>query len=93
LQPHRPERFKFSAAPDFETELADIAGLYLDAPEQALVLRVDEKFQIQALDRIAPLRPAIPARMLNPWSGPGPLNESHAASEMLDSFLRHDTGI
>jgi transposase len=57
LQPHRVETFKFSTDPDFETKLADIVGLYLDPPERALVLSVDEKSQIQALDRTQPLLP------------------------------------
>ena len=48
LQPHRVERFKFSRDPEFDGKLADIVGLYLDPPERALVLCVDEKSQIQA---------------------------------------------
>ena len=57
LQPHRVETFKFSTDPDFETKLADVVGLYLDPPERALVLCVDEKSQIQALNRTQPLLP------------------------------------
>src|SRR6266851_4540542 len=49
LQPHRVETFKFSCDPQFDAKLADIVGLYLDPPERALVLCVDEKSQIQAL--------------------------------------------
>src|SRR5215467_7304068 len=66
LQPHRVENFKFSRDPQFDQKLADIVGLYLDPPERALVLCVDEKSQIQALNRTAPLlplRPGIPAQM------------------------------
>ncbi len=66
LQPHRLEHFKFSTDPDFDTKLTDVVGLFLDPPERALVLCVDEKSQIQALNRTAPLlplRPGIPARM------------------------------
>ena len=51
LQPHRVETFKFSCDPQFDAKLADIVGLYLDPPERALALCVDEKSQIQALDR------------------------------------------
>jgi transposase len=50
LQPHRVERFKFSRDPEFDGKLADVVGLYLDPPERALVLCVDEKSQIQALN-------------------------------------------
>src|SRR5579863_8203973 len=63
LQPHRVEHFKFSTDPQFETKLADIVGLYLDPPERALVLCVDEKSQIQALDRTAPLLPMRPGQI------------------------------
>jgi transposase len=74
LQPHRLEHFKFSTDPQFETKLADIVGLYLDPPERALVLCVDEKAQIQALNRTAPLlplRPGIPARMTHDYQRHG----------------------
>src|SRR6266550_3911058 len=65
IQPHRVEKFKLSNDPQFEEKVRDIAGLYLDPPERALVLGVDEKSQIQALDRTAPilpLRPGLPER-------------------------------
>jgi transposase len=74
LQPHRVEHFKFSTDPQFETKLADIVGLYLDPPERALVLCVDEKSQIQALNRTAPLlplRPGIPAQMTHDYERNG----------------------
>jgi len=74
LQPHRLEHFKFSTDPKFETKLADIVGLYLDPPERALVLCVDEKSQIQALNRTAPLlplRPGIPAQMTHDYQRNG----------------------
>ena len=60
LQPHRSETFKFSTDPDFDSKMADVVGLYLDPPERALVLCVDEKSQIQALDRTQPLLPMLP---------------------------------
>jgi transposase len=57
LQPHRIRTFTFSPDPDFEAKLLDIVGLYLNPPENALVLCVDEKTGIQALDRTQPLLP------------------------------------
>ena len=54
IQPHRVERFKLSSDPRFEEKVLDIVGLYLNPPERALVLCVDEKSQIQALDRTQP---------------------------------------
>ena len=75
LQPHRVEHFKFSTDPALDKKLADIVGLYLDPPERALVLCVDEKSQIQALNRTAPLlplRPGIPAQMTHDYKCHGP---------------------
>ena len=57
LQPHRMETFKLSKDPLFIDKVRDIVGLYLDPPDRALVLCVDEKGQIQALDRTAPILP------------------------------------
>ena len=60
LQPHRVEGFKFSKDPLFIEKVRDVVGLYLHTPERALVLCVDEKAQIQALDRrqlVLPMRP------------------------------------
>lgn len=51
LKPHHKRSFKLSNDPDFEARLVDVVGLYLDPPDRALVLSVDEKSQIQALDR------------------------------------------
>lgn len=65
LQPHRQETFKLSTDPLFVEKVRDIVGLYLNPPVKALVLCVDEKSQIQALDRtqpILPLAPGIPER-------------------------------
>ena len=64
LQPHRLETFKLSNDPLFVSKVRDIVGLYLDPPDKALVLCVDEKSQIQALERtqpLLPLRPGLPA--------------------------------
>jgi len=62
LQPHRVETFKLSADPLFVEKVRDIVGLYLDPPERALVLCVDEKTEIQALDRTRPLLPMRPGQ-------------------------------
>ncbi len=60
LQPHRQDTWKLSKDPLFIEKVRDIVGLYLDAPERAVVLCVDEKSQIQALDRSAPTLPMLP---------------------------------
>ena len=62
LQPHRVETFKLSTDPLFVEKVRDIVGLYLSPPERALVLCVDEKSQIQALDRTQPLLPLRPGQ-------------------------------
>jgi transposase len=70
VQPHRVERFKLSNDPKFEEKVRDVVGLYLDPPDRALVLCVDEKSQIQALDRTAPilpLRPGLPERQTHDY--------------------------
>ena len=67
LQPHRSRTFTFSPDPDFEAKLLDIVGLYLNPPENALVLCVDEKTGIQALDRTQPLLP-LGAKKPRSWT-------------------------
>jgi transposase len=65
LQPWRTETFKFSTDPELEAKVHDVVGFYLHPPERAVVLCVDEKSQIQALDRtqpILPLRPGLAER-------------------------------
>ena len=62
LQPHRSKTFKLSSDPFFVEKVRDIVGLYLNPPERALVLCVDEKSQIQALDRTQPLLPMRPGQ-------------------------------
>jgi transposase len=64
LQPHRVDTFKLSNDPLFVSKVRDIVGLYLDPPDKALVLCVDEKSQMQALERtqpLLPMRPGVPA--------------------------------
>jgi transposase len=62
LKPHRSRTFKLSTDPLFSEKLTDVVGLYLNPPEKALVLCVDEKSQIQALDRTQPSLPMKPGR-------------------------------
>jgi transposase len=65
IQPWRCETFKFSTDPELEAKIRDVVGLYLNPPDHAVVLSVDEKSQVQALDRTAPMlpmRPGIPER-------------------------------
>jgi transposase len=74
LQPHRAETFKLSTDPLFIEKVRDIVGLYLNPPERALVLCVDEKSQIQALDRtqpILPMMPGVPERRTHDYSRHG----------------------
>ena len=63
LQPHRSETFKLSPDPLFIDKVRDIVGLYVNPPDQALVLCIDEKAQIQALDRSQPLLPMRPGQV------------------------------
>ena len=70
LQPHRTETFKLSADPFFIEKVRDIVGLYLNPPEHAVVLCVDEKSQVQALDRtrpVLPLRPGVAERQTHDY--------------------------
>lgn len=70
LQPWRTETFKFSTDPALEAKVRDVVGLYLNPPDKAVVLCVDEKSQVQALDRTAPilpLRPGIPERQTHDY--------------------------
>jgi transposase len=60
LQPWRRESFKFSADPQLEAKLTDVVGLYLNPPDNAVVVCVDEKSQVQALDRTQPILPIRP---------------------------------
>jgi transposase len=74
IQPHRIETFKFSTDPELEAKIRDVVGLYLAPPDNAVVVCVDEKSQIQALDRTAPplpLRPGLPARRTHDYKRHG----------------------
>ncbi len=95
LKPHRSEHFKLSPDPQFVEKVRDIVGLYLNPPEAAVVLCVDEKSQIQALERSAPILPLMPGvpeppdprlraqRDHQPLRRPGP--------RLRESDLRDDT--
>jgi transposase len=74
LQPHRTETWKLSRDPQFAAKVRDIVGLYLAPPERAVVLCVDEKSGIQALDRTAPMfpmRPGVPERQTHDYRRAG----------------------
>jgi transposase len=84
LQPHRVETFKFSPDPRAEEKIRDVVGLYLHPPTNAVVLSVDEKTQIQALERtqpLLPLRPNLPARQTHDYRRNG-LTSLYAALEV-----------
>jgi transposase len=86
LKPHLVETFKLSRDKQFVEKLTDVVGLYLNPPDKALVLCVDEKSQIQALDRtqpILPLRPGIPTRQTHDYTRHG-TTTLFAALSMLD---------
>lgn len=89
LQPHRSEHFKLSRDPNFARKVRDVVGLYLNPPDKALVLCVDEKSQIQALDRtqpVLPLRPGIPARQTHDYERHG-TTTLFAALNILDGTV------
>ena len=72
IQPHRVETFKFSTDPELEAKIRDVIGLYLAPPDNAVVVSVDEKSQIQALDRTAPmLRPGLAERRTHDYKRNG----------------------
>src|SRR5579872_2587718 len=74
LQPHRVENFKLSKDPQFVEKVRDIVGLYLHPPDRAIVLCVDEKSQVQALNRtqpILPLAPGVPTRQSHDYERHG----------------------
>jgi transposase len=84
LQPHRVQTFKFSRDPHLEERITDVVGLYLNPPTNAFVVSVDEKTQIQALNRtqpLLPLRPGIPARQTHDYERHG-LTSLYAALEI-----------
>jgi transposase len=97
LQPHRTETFKLSPDPLFVEKVRDIAGLYLNPPEHAVVLCVDEKSQIQALNRtqpILPLRPGVPERQTHDYERNGTTTlfaalNAHTGEVVSQCYRRH----
>ncbi len=92
LKPHLVETFKLSKDKQFSEKLHDVVGLYLNPPDKALVLCVDEKSQIQALDRTrptTPLRPGIPERQTHDYTRHG-TTTLFAALSMLDGKVIGD---
>ncbi len=92
LKPHLVESFKLSRDKRFVEKLHDVVGLYLNPPDKSLVLCVDEKSQIQALDRtqpLLPLRPGIPARQTHDYMRHG-TTTLFAALNMLDGKVIGD---
>jgi transposase len=89
LAPHRSQTFKFTADPAAEEKIADVVGLYLAPPTNAVVLCVDEKTQIQALERtqpILPLRPGLPARQTHDYRRAG-ITSLYAALEVANGTV------
>jgi transposase len=89
LQPYGVERFKFSTDPDFVDKVWEIVGLYLNPPDKALVLSVDEKSQIKALDRTQPilhLRPSLPERQTHDY-------ERHGITPLFSALNALDTKV
>jgi transposase len=74
LQPWRVETFKFSTDPELDAKIRDVVGLYMNPPENAIVVCIDEKTQIQALDRTAPIlpiRPGVPEKQTHDYKRNG----------------------
>lgn len=89
LQPHRVGRFKLSTDPHFVEKLRDVVGLYLNPPAKAVVVCVDEKSGIQALDRtrpVLPLRPGVPERQTHDYIRHG-TTTLYAALRVLDGVV------
>lgn len=89
LQPHRSQTFKLSSDPLFVDKVRDIVGLYLSPPNRALVLSIDEKSQIQALDReqpVLPMMPGVPERRTHSYVRHG-TTSVFAALDVASGFV------
>ena len=89
LQPHRSQTFKLSTDPLFVDKVRDIVGLYLSPPNRALVLSIDEKSQIQALDReqpVLPMMPGVPERRTHNYERHG-TTSLFAALDIASGFV------
>ncbi|GLX38206.1 IS630 family transposase [Streptomyces roseochromogenus] len=96
LQPHRAETFKLSKDPLFIDKVRDVVGLYLDPPERALVLCVDEKSQIQALDRsqpVLPMMPGVPERRSHDYVRAGTTTSSQPSTPPPARSSAHSTAV
>jgi transposase len=92
LKPHRSETFKYSNDPELVEKVTDVVGLYLDPPERAIVLSVDEKTQVQALNRtqpMLPLRPGLPERHTHDYQRHGTVN-LFAALDVATGRITHE---
>jgi transposase len=97
LKPHAVQTWKLSTDPQFVDKVRDVVGLYLDPPENALVLAVDEKSQMQAIDRTAPILPILPttpARMTHDYVRHGTTSlfaafEVGSGSVIAQHYRRH----
>jgi transposase len=92
LKPHRSETFKYSNDPELVEKVTDVVGLYLDPPERAIVLSVDEKTQVQALNRtqpMLPLRPGLPERHTHDYQRHGTVN-LFAALDVATGRVTHE---
>ena len=85
LKPHLVETWKLSADPEFIAKVRDVVGLYMNPPEHALVLAVDEKSQIQALDRTAPCLPILPTT-------PARMTHDYVRNGTTSLFAAYDVG-
>jgi transposase len=97
LQPHRSKTFKLSPDPQFVEKVRDVVGLYMNPPEHAIVLCIDEKSQIQALNRtqpIMPLRPGVPERQSHDYERNGTTTlfaalNAHTGEVVTKCYRRH----
>src|ERR1700678_777907 len=92
LKPHRADTYTLSQDPLFIDKVRDVVGLYMDPPDNALVLSVDEKSQIQALDRTAPCLPILPtppARMTHDYVRNGTTSLFAALDMSSGSVIAH----
>ena len=93
LKPHQADTFKLSTDALFMEKVVDVVGLYLNPPEGAVVLSVDEKAQIQALNRtqpLLPLRPGLPARQTHDYERNG-TTSLYAALEIATRKSGHES--
>jgi len=92
LKPHQQESFKLSTDPFFVDKVVDVVGLYHNPPERAVVLCVDEKSQIQALDRSQPVLPGMPERRTHDYLRHG-ITSLFAASSIADGPARRHNAL